>query len=158
MKKFLFAVVAAVLATGAFFLYSLATVQLPEPVSGSSSQNYSDVEPIQSKPESSTSAPSEPVADLSFLSEEQRDIFAGAQEAVPYLADPSNLMNREGNAAGEEVRLDGQSYLLITGQDENYEDFRARMLGIFTENCLKQLDFDLRFRSVDGKLAALVAV
>lgn len=65
-------------------------------------------------------------------------------------------MNREGNAAGEEVRLDGQSYLLITGQDENYEDFRARMLGIFTENCLKQLDFDLRFRSVDGKLAALV--
>ena len=49
----------------------------------------------------------------------------------------------------------GQSYLLITGEDESYEDFRARMLGIFTESCLEQLDFDQRFRPVDGKLAAL---
>ena len=49
----------------------------------------------------------------------------------------------------------GQSYLLITGEDENYEDFRARMLGVFTESCLEQLDFDQRFRPVDGKLAAL---
>lgn len=156
MKKFLFVVCAAVLAAAAFFLYSLATVELPEPASNSSAQTYSDVELIQSRPESSSSAPSEPVSDLSFLSEEQRNVFAGAQETVPYLADPSNLMSREGNAAGEEVQLDGQSYLLITGQDENYEDFRARMLGIFTENCLNQLDFDLRYRSVEGKLAALV--
>lgn len=156
VKKFLFVVCAAVLAAAAFFLYSLATVELPEPASNSSTQTYSDVEPIQSRPESSSSAPSEPVSDLSFLSEEQRNVFAGAQETVPYLADPSNLMSREGNAAGEEVQLDGQNYLLITGQDENYEDFRARMLGIFTENCLNQLDFDLRYRSVEGKLAALV--
>ena len=156
MKKFLLVLAAAVLAAAAFFLYSLATVELPEMEGGASSQAYGDVAPIQSRPESASSAPAEPAADLSFLSEEQQNVFARAQETVTWLADPSNLMNREENAAGGEVQLEGQSYLLITGEDENYEDFRARMLDVFTESCLEKLDFDQRFRSVDGKLAALM--
>ena len=115
MKKFLLVLAAAVLAAAAFFLYSLATVELPEMEGGASSQAYGDVAPIQGRPESASSAPAEPAADLSFLSEEQQNVFARAQETVTWLADPSNLMNREGNAAGGEVQLEGQSYLLITG-------------------------------------------
>ena len=105
MKKFLLVLAAAVLAAAAFFLYSLATVELPEMEGGASSQAYGDVAPIQGRPESASSAPAEPAADLSFLSEEQQNVFARAQETVTWLAAPSNLMNREGNAAGGEVQL-----------------------------------------------------
>lgn len=153
MKKFLLALMAAVLAAAAFFLYSLATVELPEMAPTPNAQSYGDVEPIQSQPQD---ASSEPVTDPDFLNEEQRAVFEQAQAMALYLSDPSNLMTREGNAAGDEVQLEGNRYLLITGQDENYGDFRTRMLGIFTEGCLEQLDFERRFRSVDGKLAALV--
>lgn len=162
MKKFLLFSLFLLLAAAAFFLYSLATVELPEMNAGSPASSYGDVAPIQSQPESVSSpgsepeASAEPVSDLSFLNEEQRDVFAQAKDTVLYLSDPCNLMLREGNAAGDEVQLDGKSYLFITGQDENYEDFRARMLDIFTESCLTGMDFDLRFRSVEGKLAALV--
>lgn len=75
MKKFLLVLAAAVLAAAAFFLYSLATVELPEMEGGASSQAYGDVAPIQGRPESASSAPAEPAADLSFLSEEQQNVF-----------------------------------------------------------------------------------
>lgn len=88
-EKFLLVLAAAVLAAAAFFLYSLATVELPEMEGGASSQAYGDVAPIQGRPESASSAPAEPAADLSFLNEEQQNVFARAQETVPWLADPS---------------------------------------------------------------------
>lgn len=162
MKKVLIALAAAVLATAAFFIYSLATVELPEMGPDSIARSYTDVEPIQSQSENASAAGSgaaespAPVTGLSFLNEEQRGVFEHAQSTVLFLADPSNLVFEDGNAAGGEIQLDEKSYLLITGQDENYDDFRNRMLGIFTQSCLEQLDFDQRFRSVDGKLAALM--
>lgn len=162
MKKLLLAVIAAALAAAAFFLYTLATVELPEMTAGSFSQSAcDDVAPFQSQSGSApSSAPSpaasaEPTADLSFLNSVQQDVFARAQETAIYLADPSNLAFQTGNGSGGEIALEGRSYLLITGQDGNYEEFRARMLGIFTESCLEQLGFDQRFCSADGKLAAL---
>ncbi|WP_394958839.1 hypothetical protein [Candidatus Allofournierella merdavium] len=163
MKKILLAVIEAAAAAAAFFLYSLATVELPELEIDSSVQaGHSGVAPLPGQPESAPSpAPADPEAtepspDLAFLSQEQQDVFSRAQETVIYLADPSNLAFQTGNDSGGEVLLEGRSYLLITGQDENYQDFRARMRTIFTERCLEQLDFDARFRSRDGQLAALV--
>lgn len=127
MKKFLLVLAAAVLAAAAFFLYSLATVELPEMEGGASSRPTGTWPPPgpAGKRFTALRAGGRPF----LLSEEQQNVFARAQETVTWLADPSNLMNREGNAAGGEVQLEGQSYLLITGEDENYEDFRARDAG-----------------------------
>lgn len=57
MKKVLLALVAAVLATAAFFLYSLATVELPEMDQDSLARSYSDVEPLQSQVPAASSNP-----------------------------------------------------------------------------------------------------
>lgn len=57
MKKVLLALVAAVLATAAFFLYSLATVELPEMDQDSLARSYSDVEPLQSRVPAASSNP-----------------------------------------------------------------------------------------------------
>lgn len=57
MKKILLILVAAVLATAAFFLYSLATVELPEMGGDPLSQSCTDVEPIQSRTQSASCGP-----------------------------------------------------------------------------------------------------
>ncbi len=94
---------------------------------------------------------------LSFLSEEQRQLYENAQQWVyPLWGITDSLMGEKGGCTfrfkgGERVEINGESYILY---ENSYEEFQKAFCTVFTKECWQQLEQAGRYRNWEGTLAA----
>lgn len=111
--------------------------------------------PDSSEPSASPAQPEQEYTDLSFLSEEQRQLYTNAYDASFGLyGEGANLMDKW----GYKVVTDGSDSVPFiedhyTLYNVSFDEFSERIHSIFTDNCLTSTDYAIKFKNYNGRVA-----
>ena len=135
---------------------SSATVA-PTPAAAATPEQ--EPEPTAASP---TAAPDgEEAASLdAFLTPEQIDLYDRAETASrPLNGDPYTAIYQNGwspaTDSGSDAEKDGYGYILVTGEGATVEDYRQKLLEVFTQDYLDARGFSQRFVMFDGQLGVM---
>lgn len=95
-----------------------------------------------------------------FLTPEQIDLYDRAETASrPLNGDPYTAIYQNGwspaTDSGSDAEKDGYGYILVTGEGATVEDYRQKLLEVFTQDYLDARGFSQRFVMFDGQLGVM---
>ena len=117
--------------------------------------------PAEEEPAPAPTPAAEEVASLdAFLTPEQIDLYDRAETAsFPLIGDPYNAIYQNGwshaTDIGGNAEKDGYRYILVTGEGATVEDYRQKLLEVFTQDYLDARGFSQRFVMFDGQLGVM---
>ena len=94
------------------------------------------------------------------MTPEQIDLYDRAETASsPLNGDPYTAIYQNGwspaTDSGSDAEKDGYGYILVTGEGATVEDYRQKLLEVFTQDYLDARGFSQRFVMFDGQLGVM---